>query len=509
MPPFALLFISVSIECVVKYKIFQCVKRVFENKAPGKRSSMSFLHRSLFLFLVSMSVFFGDLLVAAGDDESATATWRDLVYMNMLQGQNLQYSQKSGSGDVSVVQTCRLENNDLLLLASVIEENNFTDIVLLTKHLQGLMNPSKSSGTESLPASPATFEGKHILYQSALTQLYEYKLMPKLHEKKSIENLKEWINAKIKTNFERIQRAQSSDQKVADHSLVGKAAVYGLAGKSAPMYLFNDMKAGTSVLGAVGAGLTYRTMSVVGDEFEKMIRQEGAPLLDSVVGGPLRKTKNKLMGFWYWLFHGGARPYTIDQVIHWKNEVLEVILKGLSDYASKAQSSQSDGFGVRARAHQFDDFSDEEQPAEEAKVVAQPVDITWITFVDGLARDLDRLTMRMEFSKRFYSPMDEEDELMMNVDGRLDLLDTVTRIQEVLQFIKMHLLVPTRTLKDLAAGDLKFLLPRIQNEIAARFALFENMVRQYHGISGVTLQQKEASSLKKESSSRSGYPSFD
>jgi len=243
-------------------------------------------------------------------------------------------------------------------------------------------------------------------------------------------------------------------------------------------------------------------MTVVGDEFEKLLRQEGGPLVDAVVGKPIRGIGAGLKRVWNWLFHGGARSYTLEQVAHWKTEVLEVILKGLADHANKAQYDQGNGFGAQARVQRFDDFDDAGTHDEQAPEV--PGDVTWMKFVDGLARDLDRLTIRIEVPKKFYSPSDDEDEALMASDGRLDLLDTATRIQEVLQFIKEHILVPTRTLKDLAAGDLKFLVPRLTSEISARFSLFESMVRQYHGIH-VKPVPAETSTSRKDGASRSGY----
>jgi hypothetical protein len=344
-------------------------------------------------------------------------------------------------------------------------------------------------------------KGARYDYAADLLLEYEAQLngQPATHD-----SLKTWIAEQVAECKTQASTSSSYSSNSSGSGLMAKAMGGGVAGSAGQYFLFNNMRADTSILGAVGAGLTFRTMTVVGDEFEKILRQEGGLLVDAVVGKPVRGLSTGLKKMWNWLFHGGARSYTVEQIAHWKSEVLDVVLKGLAEYASKAQYDQGNGFGAQARVQRYDDFGGTGQ-AEEVEPEESPGDVTWLKFVDGLAKDLDRLTIRIEVPKRFYSPSDDEDEALMASDGRLDLLDMATRIQEVLQFIKEHVLLPTRTLKDLAAGDLKFLLPRLASEISARFTLFESMVRQYHGLHIKPQSSAHDSAARKEGSPRGGY----
>jgi len=87
----------------------------------------------------------------------------------------------------------------------------------------------------------------------------------------------------------------------------------------------------------------------------------------------------------------------------------------------------------------------------------------------------------LEVPKMHYVPSSEADERKMIIDGRADILDMATRLQEVLQLIKQHILVPTRELKDLAAGNLKHILPLLMTTLDQRFDLFKSAIAHYHG----------------------------
>lgn len=261
--------------------------------------------------------------------------------------------------------------------------------------------------------------------------------------------------------------------------IIGRAAYKGFAGRNS--ILFNDMTP-SGLMEGLGAGFAYRTMSVVGDKFEEVIRLHGGEIFDTVAGGFFRKVKNKFLSGWYWLFNGGCHPYTLEQINLWQNEVKQVILNNLDKSAKTAQGDQANGFGTRARVqHKMDSILFDDAGATDTAAVATPVDPTWVEMVNGLARDLDRLTVRMDIPKMHYAPGSESDEKQMVIDGRADILDMATRIQETLQLIKLHILLPTRALKDLAAGDLKQLLPRLIFEIDQRFELFKSAVSHYHG----------------------------
>ncbi|MDQ5940494.1 MAG: hypothetical protein QG632_220 [Candidatus Dependentiae bacterium] len=321
------------------------------------------------------------------------------------------------------------------------------------------------------------------------------------------DELEKWLMDRYEANASLLKEYRS---ETADgHGPIGQAAVKGFLGRNAAY--FTDIKVNSLAQG-VAAGMVYRTMFVVGDEFEKAIRNEGGQVCDAVFGGSLRTLRGMFFRLKHWLFNGGAYPYSLEQVSFWREEVVEVILKGLDKAATKAQGGVADGFGTRARGqNKFDVFAG--VPTEEGEVEdANVVDATWVEMVGGFARDLDRLTMRIEFPKLYYSPGDDHDEQVMMIDGRADILDMATRIQEMLQLIKQHILLPSRTLKDLAVGDLKVILPRLIDEVNARFKLFEGMVKNYHGIYVKANSSGGDSSVSKPAVVRSGgslYPGLD
>jgi len=320
-------------------------------------------------------------------------------------------------------------------------------------------------------------------------------------------NFEEWLMDRYQENMSLLRdyRSESAD----GHGPIGQAAVKGFLGRNA--VYFSDIKVNSLAQG-VAAGMVYRTMFVVGDQFEKAIRDEGGQVCDAVFGGTLRTLRGMFFRLKHWLFNGGAHPYTLEQVGFWRQEVVEVILKGLDKAATKAQDGVADGFGTRARGqNKFDIFAgmptEETGQTEEANIM----DATWMEMVSGFARDLDRLTMRIELPKLYYSPGDDQDEQLMMVDGRADILDMATRIQEMLQLIKIHIFLPSRTLKDLAIGDLKVLLPRLIEEVEARFKLFEGMLKNYHGIY-VKASSSSSDSVAKPAAARTGsslYPGLE
>jgi len=300
-----------------------------------------------------------------------------------------------------------------------------------------------------------------------------------LHEVKDETGVLDALTNKLASLDDEI--AQYKSFLGTSHGIIGRAAYKGFAGRNHNL-LFSDMTP-SGLLEGLGAALAYRTMTVVGDKIEDVIRHHGGDIIDATAGSAFRKVKNKVLGGWYWLFNGGARPYTIDQITLWQNEVKNVILRDLDRYAKSAQGDQANGFGTRARVqHKFDSGAFDDAAVEGGAAVVTPADPTWVAMIDGLARDLDRLTIRLEMPKMHYSPANEADEAQMIIDGRADILDVATRLQETLQLIKHHVLLPTRVLKDLATGDLKHLMPRLKEELDQRFELFKSAVSHYHGI---------------------------
>ncbi len=316
-------------------------------------------------------------------------------------------------------------------------------------------------------------------------------------------------NSQVQGEIDRIQNAINQHKKFVDttQSVVQRAAYKGFAGSGGNI-IFSDMTPSGLVEG-IGAGLAYRTAKVVGDKLEDVIRVHGGDIIDATAGSFFRKVKNNVLAGWYWLFNGSARPYTLEQIALWQNEVKAVILRDLSQYAKSAQGEQSNGFGTRARVQHKMDAALFDDMASDSGALAMPVDPTWAELVQGLARDIDRLTIRLELPKMHYCPLNEADETQMIVDGRADILDIATRLQETLQLLKQHILLPTRALKDLAVGDLKHLLPRVKEEIDQRFELFKSAVAQYHGLAGKQVVASSDSKSPTRSGGRDMYPGMD
>ncbi|MDQ5890448.1 MAG: hypothetical protein QG604_322 [Candidatus Dependentiae bacterium] len=428
---------------------------------------MSYFDTKRLLVIVVASAIFSMSIDCSTDKPAAggNSEWQDLMIrremLSMQQEQETRRrAQKTSVKEMSIVAQGLEHENSLLsyLHAATSEAGPLASADLIREKIR-----AKNT------VQPLAFE-KFFTQYASVDPVFQSTLFSAWIVKKHAEN-----QAKIdKINEDEATLAlQGATTSSSDSGLTAQAAVTGFAGVR-NNYLFQNMQA-TSLGEGILAGLTYRTMFVLGQKYEDAISNEGG----QIVGGLFRTIRDGIFGFRYWLFNGGIHPYTIDQIGYWKQEALKVILGGLETAAKKAQSGQADGFGARPRQNKFDALtmmSDEEN--EEDDLVS---DATWLKMVAGFASDLDRLTYRIELPKLHYSPGDEADEKKMFVDGRADILDMATRIQEMLQLIKQHILLPTRTLKDLAAGDLKFIFPRLIDELSERFALFESMVRNYHG----------------------------
>jgi len=268
-------------------------------------------------------------------------------------------------------------------------------------------------------------------------------------------------------------------------SVYGQAALYGFMGSNNMWYMNGNgnMKPRTMMQG-FGAGLVGKGSAVLGAEIEQLFKREVAPICDSVVGGAIRSTKNVFSRFFSWLFHGGRQPYTTLQIGYWREEVGDVIIGKLFETAVRAERTQSNGmFGGKPRGQNLFDPAgfggDMPNQAGPQEVVG---DAMWMVLIDGLAKDIERIVMRLELSKSYYwgsSKNEDEDRL---VDGRADIVDMAQGIQGLLMFIRDHVLLPSRSLKDLAVGDLKNILPSLKEMVDARFKLFSSMVSTYHGV---------------------------
>ncbi|MEI7580915.1 MAG: hypothetical protein WCJ17_03900, partial [bacterium] len=338
-----------------------------------------------------------------GAGGSVAATTLELMrdQQMMMMTQMMQQNQKAGAG-VSTggnqLSYLRDQNTVLMGLLSYVMHSSSSDFDQFERELRGLMRPVLPVGADGavaaaegvahiqeisedeLQALERQVQAARIMRelrkdaddarveqqktaQSAAQEAIGYSYYVSQYRRENpqgtLDTFKVWIQEKINKNLELMGRPA----EVKEASLFTHAAMQGLAGPNG-RFLFNNMRADTSILGAVGAGLTFRTMTVVGDEFEKILRQEGGPLVDAVVGKPVRGLSTGLKKMWNWLFHGGARSYTVEQIAHWKSEVLDVVLKGLAEYASKAQYDQGNGFGAQARVQRYDDFGGTGQAEE-------------------------------------------------------------------------------------------------------------------------------------------------
>lgn len=298
-----------------------------------------------------------------------------------------------------------------------------------------------------------------------------------------VESLKELggdDGADYEENYTRalqdIDEAEKRLQKRSFSNPIAHAAIRGLAGEKG-FLIFRDIEPESVMQGLVAGGV-YRLAEVAGRKLEQTIETELGSIWDTVIGGGFRAVKENVQNGWYWLFHGGDRPFSAHQIETWKREVLQVVLEGLEKRARDAQKEQSAGRDARMRslfdaAGQGDDGHVEE--------LAQITDPTWEAIAQGYAKDLDRLVQRIEAFKPFYAPKSDEQERRQHASEKSDIMALASRLQETLILIKEHILLPSGSLKDLAAGDTKLFLPQLYKDIERRFDLLIDVVNSYHG----------------------------
>lgn len=314
-------------------------------------------------------------------------------------------------------------------------------------------------------------------YAEALLDAFKKNVNEGRDEVAQIATLKGYLQEEARSLEHKLEDlAQTS---APDYGLVGETLINGLAGRNNYSRVFSSYRP-TSILQGAAASVVDRTANVLGDKFEEFLRTGGGDVVEAVVGRPLRGAKNWLEEQWNWLFHGGRDPYTVEQLTAWRDEVQNVILLKLEEYSAKAQRSpeQFPG-GTRGRVQpKFDPMALAHGMADDVEEAV--ADQSWLEISRGLCEDIDRLTVDLEWPKLYYAPGDARDEERMKHDGRKFILDSVRRIQAALQFIKVHVLKPALSLRDLSAGDLKYLLPRVAAELVQRFDLLTSRVRRYH-----------------------------
>ncbi|MGD1997438.1 MAG: hypothetical protein PVJ92_00810 [Candidatus Dependentiae bacterium] len=254
-------------------------------------------------------------------------------------------------------------------------------------------------------------------------------------------------------------------------SIVGTAWARGFAGKDAWSML--DLEAEDPLTGA-GAGLSYRVANLIGTKLEETLDKEGSEMWHSVVGGMLRSFSGFVLAIWYKLFHGGYRPLNVTDLSDWGRLVDEVILQELDkkakDSVQLANSSKSDRFGS------FLDMGEDgaELPSPE-EFAQQQEDRVWRLKVQGYAQDLSDLIDNFEFHKPYYLSSAK------GANTQTNIVRHIVRLQDDLKLLRDEILLPSRSLKELASGDTKLFLPQLSKDLKKRFELLGAIVGRYHG----------------------------
>jgi|GEM_PF-5596947 len=342
-------------------------------------------------------------------------------------------------------------------------------------------NPAYSQGLKRAPQALQVPQAPHAPHAPQVASELPAEMQALQSEYKA-SGTKQPFSAWLETEFSSLQDikkkrfATRKERWAKTQNVIGRAAMMGFAGKNG-VFIKQDIP--ISFTEGIMAGVACRIATVAGDKFERFVESDVLPAAGGLWAGFARHLSNA----WYWLFNGSVRPYNAKHIQNYREEVKNVIFNKLSQSALNATQSGAEGYGTRSRVQSKFDFAllakgvDDMQDEE-----AGEQDLTWQALVAGLARDLDRITLRLEVPKAHYAAVSARDEQDMVVDGRADILDLATRIQETLQILKTHILQPTRTLKDLASGDLKAILPRLETEIDQRFQLFINALTMYHSL---------------------------
>ena len=253
-------------------------------------------------------------------------------------------------------------------------------------------------------------------------------------------------------------------------SIVGTAWARGFAGKDAWSML--DLEAENPWTG-VGAGLSYRVANLIGKKVEDTLDNEGSEMWHSVVGGFLRSVSGFICGIFYGLFHGGYRPLNVTDLSDWSRLVDEVILSDLDKKAKESVQQSNSGKGDRM--NNFLDMGEDDaalpSPEEFAK---QQEDRVWRLKVQGYAQDITDLIDNFEFHKPYYLSGAK------GANTQTNIVRHIVRLQDDLLLLRDDILLPSRSLKELADGDTKLFLPQISKDLKKRFELLGAIVGRYH-----------------------------
>ena len=269
---------------------------------------------------------------------------------------------------------------------------------------------------------------------------------------------------------EKIEEYQRELDKVLSYSgnIVSTSIARGLAGKEAWNTL--DLQAESIGRGLAG-GLGYRFMVPIGDKIEAEMKVAS----DSLVGGGLRWIIEYLLSIKQNLFNGGYRPLNAGDLSEWGQGVDQIILEELEKRAlDSVSNANSNKKGRMESLLQMQEVAGEELPTP-AEFAQQQEDKVWRLKVEGYARDLSYMVQNLEGHKPYYL-LDAK-----SASTEFNIICHVSRLQDDLCLLRDKILLPCRTLKELAAGDTKIYIVQIRKDLKKRFELLGAILKRHHG----------------------------
>lgn len=276
--------------------------------------------------------------------------------------------------------------------------------------------------------------------------------------------------ASIDQAIENLEKALT-EQAQGGMSIIGAAATRALAGPDAWQLL--DLQAAKASTG-IQAGLVYSALSVMRGRIQEMLENEGSEVWYSVVGGSLRSVSDAILHVWYKLFHGGYRPLSVKDVSDWAHCVEDIILFELDKNAEKSIKNHNTGRTDRMRTLQDADDLTGAPEAVDA-LLKEPEDRVWLLKVQGYSQDLSDFMQNLELCKPYYLVGAREG------SAQVTIVRLMTRLQEDMRILRDEILLNSRSLKDLGAGDTRVFLSVLNKDIKNRFAHLSAILERYHG----------------------------
>jgi hypothetical protein len=263
------------------------------------------------------------------------------------------------------------------------------------------------------------------------------------------------------------------DDFMSGKATIEQAILRGFAGERGYL-IFRDMPLagiGKSTL----AGVLVRFLMAAGDQLEVSCNEhlgKATRSLFGFIGSTVQKVDN-------WLFHGGVAPYSVRQLKFMREQIMTVVLDGITERAKLGLQQQCDGLNSNSRLP-FNYFDGDEGKADEQQTKEnEEFDATWNACVMRYSVDFDRIVNRLEKHKAYYAPSSDDD-FAFEVDGRADILAQVEQLQSTLAFMKEYFLLQSPKLNALALNDVKQMVEHTVNELHHRFELLTATVADYH-----------------------------